>query len=190
MAVVFSNRRDGLESHVEADLFAVCDTALDAAGVVAQELRGAVIIDNYFVIGFGPFHGGHGEAVAVFKAFDSRDAEHRLGQAGLELVEHRLAETGRQSLDAAVDNAAHRVAIGSALLQQGFNLGRIRLAADAFHFGFNMNLMLCEKLFGDGAGNHHRCGGPCGCSASSPPVADAVFRLIGVVGMRGTEMVF
>ena len=78
-----------------------------------------------------PFSERAGKAAADLEALGRGKRKHRLGQVGLEAVEDRLAEARRDAADAAVDDAADRVALGADLLDpfdHGRGGGRIRAA--------------------------------------------------------------
>lgn len=119
------DRRRRLERNAEVDRRPVRDTTLDTAGVVGascQALLGAargaragldlrhdegVVVDRA-----GDFAAA--EAGADFEALGCGDAEHGVGELGLELVEAGLAQADGDVADDAGDCAADRVvAVGA-----------------------------------------------------------------------------
>ena len=60
-----------------------------------------------------------GEAAADLEALRRGQREHALREVGVEAVEDRLAETGRDVADDAFDDTAERVAVAAGLLDRG-----------------------------------------------------------------------
>ncbi|RBQ72295.1 hypothetical protein VDGD_21454 [Verticillium dahliae] len=123
--LVLANGGGGLEGDAEVDGGAVGDAALDAAAKVGlgRELGARDAEAGRLGGGAGVVLGGADKGVVVRRARDLAagkarsdlealggwDAEHGVGEQGLELVEAGLAEAGGRVLDDAGDGAADRV---------------------------------------------------------------------------------
>ncbi|CRK12996.1 hypothetical protein BN1708_010697, partial [Verticillium longisporum] len=123
--LVLANGGGGLEGDAEVDGGAVGDAALDAAAKVGlgRELGARDAEAGRLGGGAGVVLGGADKGVVVRRARDlaagkarsdlealgGRDAEHGVGEQGLELVEAGLTEAGGRVLDDAGDGAADRV---------------------------------------------------------------------------------
>ena len=65
---------------------------------------------------------GAGEAAAALEPLAGRQRQHRLGQVGLQLVEHRLAQPRRHAAGHRLDHAAQRVALLPGAVDEGDHL--------------------------------------------------------------------
>lgn len=124
----------GLEGNAEVDVGAVGDTALDTTGVVGLGgealLGGGVgaelgrdIGDDEGVVVDGAGDLAASEAGADLEALGGGDAEHGVGELGLELVEAGLTQTDGDVADHAGDGTADAVVVVAELLD---HLGHAR----------------------------------------------------------------
>jgi hypothetical protein len=151
------------------------------------------------------------EPGADLEALARRQRQHGLGEVGLELVEHRLPQARGHAVRDAADDAAERVPAAARLVDTlshrlcGLRVraaGRrsldrlprdgeqVELGLDGVHLA-DASHDLADPVMAQHLARH-RTGGdaPDGLSragaAASLPVADAVLRVIGVVGVRRT----
>ena len=198
---------DGFEGDAEVEGGAIGDAALDTAGTVGGCGDLAILGTERIVM----LRAGHQDAVepgAEIKSFGGRQAEHGLGEVGLEAVEDRFAPTGRHAAGDAEDDAADGVAGAAHTFDEpdhAFGDGAIRAADDS---GFDvvganglgiddgaeaLDLLdagedvdaigLVQDFTGDGAGGDASDGFAGAGAATALPVADAVFGLISEVGV-------
>ena len=151
-----------------------------------------------------------GEAAADLEALRRRQRQHRPGEVGLELVEDRLAEPGRHAARDALDDAAERVAVaararrcappcarprpdrGSASASPrpsaSVTVAGVDLRLDVVHLAHPREHLdagdVGEQLARDRAGRDAADRLARARAAAALPVADAVLRLVGVVGVR------
>src|SRR6266542_3194457 len=204
------DRRGRLEGHAEVDRLAVGDAALDAARAIGSRAD-TLAVHVELVVVLGSAQVGAGEAGADLEALAGGQAQHPLGQVGLEPVEHRLAPAGRAATHGAGHDAAERVAvlargldgvdhqggqseIGTAdgcdvdLLAHdplGITLGD--QTADLGYPGDHRHLEAHGQELARDRRPRHPAGGLARARpASTPPVADAVLGVVGVVGVTGT----
>lgn len=88
-----ADSRRGLEGDAEVDRGTVGDTTLDTTGVVGLGGEALVIRDDEGVVVDGAGHLAAAEARANLEALGGGDAQHRVGQLSLQLIEARLAQT-------------------------------------------------------------------------------------------------
>ena len=81
-----------------------------------------------------------GEADADLEALAGGQRHHRLGQVGLELVEHRLAEPGGHAADDALDDAAERVAVASRACSMALDHRARRASGSGQRVGVRLDL--------------------------------------------------
>ncbi len=94
----------GFESDAEDDGLTIADAALNAAG----EIRGGAdlaVDDAEGVVVLGAAELAAREAGADFKALRGREAEHGLGEIGVEFVKDRLAEPARAAAHDALEHS-------------------------------------------------------------------------------------
>jgi len=157
-------------------------------------------------------HAGCGEARSELDTTAGGDAEHRLGQIGVQLVEDRVAQSCRDAADRHDDPAAHGVPFGAhrldplgdgrrrpgigaedgARIHVGFGDGvRIDLRFDRFHrpdAGHYLDSTRpAQQLAGHGAGGDpaHRL--PSRGPAAAARIADPVAGQIGVIRVRRAQ---
>ena len=202
----------GLEGEAAEDGFAVADAALDAAAAVGGGADAAgVHVEGVVVLAAAEARAG--KAAADLEAFGGGEAHQGFGEVGLEFVEDGLAEPGGDAADGALDDAADAVALGADGFDEGDHLfghrgvgaaddigldvgegdgGGIDLGGqlmDGFDVGDDLQrgAQLGEDLFRDGSGGDAADGLARGGATAALPVADAVFGLVGEVGVRGAE---
>ena len=192
----------GLDRHAERDFIPVADAAEDAACVV----RCKAFRCNGIVVFTAPFFSGT-EPGADLQPLDSADGEHGVCQKGIELVEHRLAETGGKTGDLRIDRAADAVQI----LRGAFDDSRHGIrrrgiaAADRILFhGGPVDLMdvagniadtcgtrpdvdpvMFQQQFRHGTRRHPAGGLSAGGSAAAPVIPEAEFLIKSDVCMTG-----
>jgi len=208
----FGNRSGRFESDAEEDMFAVADAALDAAGAVGEGLH-ASFLDHEGVVVFASGEARPGKAAANFKSLCRGQAHHGLGQIGFQFVKDRLAQRMRNSTDDAFDRAADAVALGADFLDAvdhflrgggigAAHRGRIDIGG-RYRFGINLGIDVVDRtdigddfefgmegaddFLGDDSGGDAADGFAGGGAASTFPVPDAIFGLIGKIGVRGAE---
>ena len=203
----------GFEHHAEVDVLAVADAALDAAtvvghggnggGVGGRRDEGVVLLAAALV--------DAAEAGTVVEALGGIDAQHRLGERGMELGELRLADAWGTAADDAGDDAADGVAVGFHLGDECFHLaGLLRVGtahcvllghcevvvavvvveSDRSHLrgvGHHADAHLAEGQLGHGSADDAAQRDACRRASASAVVARTIFIKIGVVGMGGTE---
>ena len=106
--------------------------SMPPASVVSRRYAAAVGIPADRVVGLAPPPPGDLEAVADLDTLDGLDAEHGLGQQGVELAipVDVAAETDRDALGEHLDDATERVAVlGRRLDLEDHRLGRRRVEA-------------------------------------------------------------
>ena len=197
-----------LERHRKEHRLAVGDAALHPAAVVGGRFQAAVDGHEGIVVNRA-LEPGAGKPRTDLEPFGGGYREHGLGQLGLELVEDRLTPAGRHLAAHAGDHAADTVLGLLGPGHQGFHFGgggRVRAAhpvavhrlpgdlvdvdrrrrnvADGADPGDDLDAIdLVEHLFHHGAGGHAADGFARAGAAAARSGADAVFGLIGVVGM-------
>ena len=122
-----ARRQDGrgrLDREARHDRLAGGDAAQDAAGMVGQEHRLAVIAHAHLVGILLAGQGGGGEAVADLHALDGVDAHQRAGQFGVQLAIDRRAQPGGNALGHHFDDGAD----GGAVLADAFQIALPRPA--------------------------------------------------------------
>ena len=198
----------GFEGNAEDDGFAIADAALDAATAVGAGADFAVL-DEELVVVVAPGHEGAFEAGADFEAFGGGETHHGFGEIGFEFVEDGFAEAGGDAADDALDDAADGVAFGAHLgdeIDHGVDHGGVGGADDV---GFDLlggdgigvdvsfevvdgldvgdalvaGEVAQENFAGDGAGGDAADGFAGGGAAATGDGADAVFGVVGVVGV-------
>ena len=202
---------DRFEGDAEGDGFAIGDPALDAAGAVAGGADAAFLHAEGVVV-FASGEKCSGEAAADFEALGGGQAEHGLGEVGVEFVEDRFSESWRAVADGAGDDSADAVAFGAhgfdeichrfhgvwvggphdiAFDHGGGDGGGVDdglEVLDAFDpcDNFEAGGEVGDDLAGDGGGGDAADGFAGAGAAAALPVADAVFGIVGVVGVAGT----
>lgn len=111
-----TNRRRGLEGDAEVDGGAVGDAALDTAGVVGLGDETSIGGGDEGVVVDGTGHLAAAEARANLEALGGGDAQHRVGQLRLQLVEARLAQADGHVADHAGHGAANAIVCIAELL--------------------------------------------------------------------------
>lgn len=101
--------RGGLEGDAEVDGGTVGDTTLDAAGVVGLGSEALIGGDDEGVVVNGARHLAAAEARADLEALGGGDAQHRVGQLRLQLVEAGLAQADGHVADDTGHGAADAV---------------------------------------------------------------------------------
>ena len=210
--LLLSDRGGGLERHPQGDRLPIADAALDAARVVGGGAQAAILAGQEGIVVFAAQQQRATEPRADLEALGGRQRHHRLGQVGLELVEHRHPEPHRWPPHQAFDHATAGIAfpanrlnplnhpLGHSAIGTAHDVGFHRLQAhrgringgldrvDAPHPGDHLGAgHVGEQLLGDRAGRHapdrFTGGGPATAAAG----LDAVFRLIGGIGVGGTK---
>ncbi len=102
------DRRGRLDGEAGDDRLAGRDAAEDAAGVVGEEARAAVVAGAHLVGVLLAGQLGGGEAVADLDALDGVDAHQRGGDLGVELAVDRRAPAGGHALGDDLDHRADR----------------------------------------------------------------------------------
>ena len=198
---------NGLEGHAEDDVVAVADAALDAAAVVGgggkARQEGIVLLRTA--------QGSTGKAEAVLKTFDGVDGEHGVGKGGVEFVEGGSAPARRATGDEAFDDAAHGVAFAfdledelrHALGRRGVGTTHV-VAVDLVEgelvvVFFKDDVTYLPRPCGDAHPElsqedlckrpaHHTAHGFAGrTTPAAAMVANAVFALVGEIGVGGSE---
>ena len=203
------DRRRRLDGEARDDRLAGRNAAQNAAGVVGEEAWPAVVSGAHLVgvVLAGEFGGG--EAVADLDALDRVDAHEGAGELRVELAVDRRAPAGRRALGDDLDHRADRrarPADGVEIVDEAPDrLGvraEERISAHLVPAPVRpVDLELAElheraadrdpgdDLAGDGAGGDPRGG----LARRRPPaaaiVADAVFGVVGVVGVAGPVLV-
>ena len=200
----------GFEGNAENDALAIGNPTLDAAGAVAG---GADFIIDHLkrIVVLAAGEQGASEAGANLKAFGRGDREHCFGEVSFEFVENGLAEAGRAIPDHALDHAADRVAVGTDRLDpldHGFDhrgvagaddVGLDHLGGDRFRIDVSVEFLDrfdpgedldagvkgVEHLAGDGGSSDAADRFAGGGAATAGAGADAVFRVVSVVGVAG-----
>ena len=198
---------NGLEGHAENDVVAVADAALDAAAVVGgggeARQEGIVLLRTA--------QGSTGKAEAVLKTFDGVDGEHGVGKGGVEFVEGGSAPARRTTGDEAFDDAAHGVAFAFDVEDEARHpfgrrgVGTTHVVAVDLVEGelvvvfFEDDVTYLPRPCGDAhpelsqedlckRSAHHTAHGFAGRTASATAmVANAVFALVGEIGVGGSE---
>jgi hypothetical protein len=203
-----------LEGDTEVDGLAVGDAALHTAGVVFCHADFAAPGPHGVVV-LAAGHGDATEAGADFEALGRGQAEHRLGQVGLESVEHRVAPANGQASCDTLDQSADGVAGFAGALDQsnhfvgdgavraadnvGLDIAQLDLLGvdvgddffDLFNVGQHFDAVpLFQKFLGHGTGGDAADSFARAGAAAALPVAEAEFLLVRVVGMRGAELGF
>ena len=201
-----------LEGDAEVDGLAVGDAALHAAGIVFCRAHFAAP-GPYRVVVLAAGHGDATETGADFEALGRGQAEHRLGEVGLEAVEHRVAPADWQAACDALDQAADGVAGFAGALDQadhffgdgavwaadnvGLDIAQPDLVGvdvsndffDLFNVGQHFDAVaLFQKFLGHGTGGDAADGFARAGAAAALPVAVAEFLLVRVVGVGGAEL--
>ena len=183
---------------------------LHPAGAVGCGAGAAIGAGGEGVVVLSPGHGHPCETRADLEALGRGQRQGDLGQIGIQLVEHRLAQSGGHPSGHAFDYPAQRVAVAAGCFDGlGHGLGvvgrraaggvglhisqshrsEIDVGSDGAHLanpGQHLDVGRgSQELAGDGPGRHP----PDGLSGASPPaalpIADAVLGLGGVVGVGG-----
>jgi two-component system cell cycle sensor histidine kinase/response regulator CckA len=203
---------DGFEGGAEVDGFAIGDSALDTAGTVGGGADFAVDhAKGIVVLGAGELCSG--EAGADFKSFGGGEAEHGFAEVGFETIEYRFAPAGWDAAGNSFDEATDGIAVFAHLLDEldhlvgGFGIGTADdVGFDLFEgdgvgvdFGGDVldlgdvgqdldAVLFAEDFLCDGPCGHAADGFPGAAPAAALPVAEAVFGLIGVIGVRGAKL--
>ena len=193
-------------------MLAVADTPLDAAGAVG----GGVHFPGFHDEGVVVLASGlacAGEAATDLESLGGRQAHHRLREVGFEFVEDRFTKPDRDAADDTLDDAADAVTLGADFLDPLDHLPGGRGIGAAHGGGVDLGgrdacgvdrrvdvmdgadpgdalvagVQGADNLAGDHAGGDASDGFAGGGAASPLPVADAVLRLVGEIGVRGTE---
>ena len=118
------DRRGRLDREARDDRLAGGNAAEDAAGMVGEEPRLAVVAHAHLVgVLFAAERARRREAVADLHALDRVDAHQRGGEIAVELGIDRRAETGRHAFRHDLDHRAD----GRALLADAFEIFRPRI---------------------------------------------------------------
>ena len=197
-----------LEGDAQQDRLAVRDAALHAARAVARGARPASLAGHERIVVLASGEARAGEAAADLEALRGRQREHALREIGLELVEHRLAESRRHAPRQARHDAAEGVAapprgvdallharrglgVGAAHgvrldLGQGDGVG-VDLGVDVVHLRHPREHLdptgRAQQLARHGARRDAAHGLPGARPPAALPVPDAVLRLGGEVGV-------
>ena len=200
----------GFERDAENDRLAIGNAALNAAGAVAGGADLAVDHAERVVV-FAAGEKGPGKPRADLKALGGGNRQHRFGEIGFEFVENRFAEAGRAVADHALDHAADRIASGADgfdPLDHRLDHGGVAGADDvSFDSGggdggridaggeildgmdpgedFYAGVEGVEDLPGHGGGGDTADGFAGGRAATARRSADAVFGVVGVIGVAG-----
>ena len=198
---------NGLEGHAEDDVVAVADAALDAAAVVG----GGGEARQESIVLLRTAKGRTRKTEAVLKTFDGVDGEHGVGKGGVEFVESGRAPARRAAGDEAFDDAAHGVAFAfdledelrHALGRRGVGTTHV-VAVDLVEGEVAVvfvehNGTYLPRPGGDAHPElsqedlckrpaHHTAHGFAGrTTPAAAMVANAVFALVGEIGVGGSE---
>ena len=122
--------RRGFEGHAEIHVAAVADAALHAARVVAGRSGSPIRPRHKRVIVLTATQQRASKAAPDFEAFGSRQRQHRSPQVGLELVEDRRPEAGRDTTGHASNHPTQGV-LGASGSVDGFDHARGRFGIRA-----------------------------------------------------------
>ena len=111
-----------LEGHAAVNRFPVGDAAKATTRVVRTRVVGVAFNINFIVV-LAAVHACCGKATADFKSLACRDGKHSLCKEGVEPVEYRFAEGGRDVFHEERDDSADAVALGLRLQDGLFHLG-------------------------------------------------------------------
>ena len=193
-------------------MLAVADAPLDAAGAVGGGVNLPCFHDEGVVV-LASGLACAGKAAADLESLGGRQAHHRLCEVGFKFVEDRLAKPDRDAADDALDDTADAVTLGADFLDPLDHLpggrgigaahgGGVDLGGrDACGVDRGVDVMngadpgdaLVAGVQGaddfprDDAGGDASDGLARGGAASSFPIPDAVFGLVGEIGMGGPE---
>ena len=157
---------------------------------------------------FAAFHGDAAKAGANLEPFAGGQAEHRLGEVGLEPVEDRFAPANRHAAGHSEEHTAHAVArlagaidkanhflsrrfvratddVGFDLFERkfvGVNLGRNFLHLLDAREHFDTELLL-QNFLGNRARGHAADGFARAGTAATGPGADTILSVVCVIGM-------
>ena len=198
--------RGRLQRQPHAQRIPVGDAAQHAARVIGDE---PVLAHRIAELRAARFNAG--EAVADLHALHRLNAHHRLGDVGIQLVEHRLAQAGNHPMRLHGHAGADGVTLLAQTVEESRHLARrlgIRaeeqIAADfvgieaagigphrpdLIHPADDADVMGGQELPGDGPGGHAH-GRLAGAGpAATAPVPNAVFLVVGDVRVAGPELV-
>ena len=185
------------------------DAAENAAGVVGEKARLAVIAAAHLVGVLLAGELGRGEAVADLDPLDGVDPHQRRGEFRVELAVDRRAPACRDALGDDLDHRADRGAgladvveiVGEALGGGGVG-GEERVPPDLVPVParpVDLQLPHLHQRAANADAGRHLAGDRPGCdprrrlarrgAAAAAIVADAVFCVIGIVGVAGTVLV-
>ena len=207
--------RGGFKGHAECQRLAIADAALHATGLVGFCVDAAVA-DFKGIVVLRAGEERSGKSRSDLEALRRRKAEHGFGEIGFEAVEDRFAKADRHSTHGGIDQSADAVALAADFFDAGdhrFGGGgvgatdgigfdgveghRVRIDAgfdvvDAGHPGkdFDVGKEGAEDFFRNGRSRHAANRLACGGAPTALPVANAVFRLVGEIGVRRAEMGF
>src|SRR5476649_1663215 len=203
------NRTGRFHGQAADDVLSGRDAGQDAAGMVAEE-GGLAILHAHLVGILLAAHGRRCEAVADLHALHGVDAHQRLGEVGIELVVDRIAEADRDAGRHDLDYRAARAAALADVIEIAFPalrglavgapegivaggvpvpLGTVDLlCAELDHRAANPDA-IAQHLAGDRAGGHAHGRLARRLAAAAAIVAHAILLQIGVVAVRGPELV-
>ena len=203
------DRRGRLDREARNDRLPGRNAAENAAGVVGQKQRLAVIAHPHLVGIVLAAHRRGGKAVADLDALDRVDAHQRAGEIAVELGIDRRAETRRHAFGHHLDHRAAgraRLAHAVEIFLEEFRLLGVgaeeRIVADLVPVPARaIDLVRAHlhqraahgearhDLARDGAGSDPRRGLARGGAAAAAIIVDAVFDVVGVAGVAGPVLV-
>src|SRR5690606_5041578 len=192
-----------LQRHADAHALAGADAAKHAAGMV-----GEITLRRHFIAMLFAALFDHGKTIAYFHGLHRVDAHHRLGEVGINAIEHRLAPARRYAVGKHGNARTNRGAVladGVDVLLQRLDLAGVREeervvvddrpviifcanGADLLDATENTNAKtFLQELARDGTCRHTHGGFARGRATTATVIAEAVFLYIGVVGVTGAE---
>ena len=198
------DRRGRLDRKAHHDRLAGRDAAEDAAGVVGEKARLAVVAHPHLVGVLLARERGGGKARADLDALDRVDAHQRAGEIAVELAVDRRAEARRHAFGHHLDDGADRRAllahavekVGEARRRLGvgteerivLDLGPIPARAidrraSPIWISARAHVEAGHDLARDGAGRHPHRGLARRGAAAAAIVVQAVFGVVGVAGV-------
>src|SRR5579871_526120 len=203
------NRRGRLDGKTGHDWLPGGNAAKNAAGIVGEKAQLAVVAYAHLIAVLFPAELGRAEAGADFDAFDGIDAHQRRGEVTVELAVDRRAEAGRDTfsddLDDRPDRRAFLAQVVEIIAKHCSQLGigteeRILVdlvpvpprAIDPMRAHLDQsatNFQIRNDFTRDGACGYTHCGLACRLPAAAAIIAQAIFNVVGEVGVAGTVFI-
>ena len=186
------------------DRLATGDTAENAARMVGQESLGSQLIAVLrAALGYAR------EACTDLDTLDGVDAHQRMGQLGIQPIEDGLAEARHHAVGDHGDLRAHRILVTAQLVHVSLKLRHlVRIGAEKgvlldavpglegdldraelAHVATHLNAEARQVLLGNRSSRHAHGGFTRRAAATTTVIADTIFVMVGVVGMRRAEQV-